>query len=65
MCTFVLLSTATFLRAEEVKHGQPSAYLPEKIHEFGPTLSGSKVVYGFSIQNRGTATLEIKKVKTD
>ena len=42
----------------------PSAFFPETTFEFTPVLDGSKVVHEFVIQNKGTATLKVEKVKT-
>ena len=42
----------------------PSAFFPETNYEFSPVLDGSQVVHEFVIQNKGTATLKVEKVKT-
>ena len=42
----------------------PSAYFPESSYEFEPVLDGAKIVHDFVIQNKGTATLKVDRVKT-
>lgn len=42
----------------------PSAFFPETTFEFTPVLDGSKVVHEFVIQNKGTETLKVERVKT-
>ena len=44
---------------------QPSAHLPVIRYEFAPVIEGQEVIYDFVVQNKGSATLEIQKVKTD
>jgi hypothetical protein len=43
----------------------PVAHLPALRYEFAPVMEGEKVVHDFVVQNRGSATLEIQKVRTD
>ncbi len=43
----------------------PLAHLPALRHEFEPVMEGREVTHDFIVQNKGTATLEIQKVKTD
>ena len=43
---------------------QPKAFFPETSHEFSPVLEGNSVVHEFVIQNKGTATLKVERVKT-
>ncbi len=43
---------------------QPSAYFPETAYEFTPVLDGDRVVHDFVIQNKGSATLKVDRVKT-
>jgi hypothetical protein len=43
----------------------PLAHLPALRYEFAPVLEGREVTHDFVIQNKGSATLEIQKVKTD
>ena len=42
----------------------PSAFYPQIHHKFSPVLDGASVVHDFIIQNKGTATLKIERVKT-
>ena len=44
---------------------RPSAYLPADRYEFAPVMEGKEVVHDFVVQNKGSAPLEIQKVKTD
>jgi len=43
----------------------PSAYLPAARYEFAAVVEGQEVSHNFVIQNKGTARLEVQKVKTD
>jgi len=43
----------------------PVAHLPALLYEFAPVMEGEKVVHDFVVQNKGSATLEIQKVRTD
>lgn len=56
-----LFVTVCFGAQEE---SNPSAFFPETSYEFSPVLDGAKVVHEFVIQNKGTATLKVDKVKT-
>jgi len=62
---FVLFTSAIAFSTEDVLQGQPVAFLPSDSHEFEPVLHGTIVTHDYIIQNRGTAPLEIKKVKTE
>ena len=42
----------------------PSAVYPKTSYEFPAALDGDKVVHSFVIQNKGTATLKVERVKT-
>lgn len=42
----------------------PVAHFPETSHEFEPVVEGIKVTHDFIVQNKGTAPLAIKKVRT-
>ena len=44
--------------------GQPVAVLPEVQYEFNPVPDGTQIQHGFIIQNKGTAVLNIEKVRT-
>ena len=43
---------------------RPAAVFPQTLYEFSPVLDGAKVVHEFVIQNKGTSTLNIERVKT-
>jgi plasmid stabilization system protein ParE len=43
----------------------PLAHLPALRYEFAPVMEGREVTHDFVVQNKGSATLEIQKVKTD
>ena len=43
---------------------EPVAFFPQTLYEFSPVLDGTKVVHEFVIQNKGSATLNIERVKT-
>ena len=42
----------------------PVAFFPQTLYEFSPVLDGAKVVHEFVVQNKGTSTLNIERVKT-
>ncbi len=46
---------------ETLKH--PSVVLPENIYQFDKVLEGTVLNHEFIVQNKGEASLEIKKVK--
>jgi hypothetical protein len=43
----------------------PIIHLPTLRYEFEPVLEGHQVTHNFVVQNKGSAPLEIQKVKTD
>ena len=43
----------------------PIAHLPAFRYQFEPVLEGRQVTHDFVVQNKGSAPLEIQKVKTD
>jgi len=49
----------------QVSLNRPSAHLPVVRYEFAPVMEGREVVHDFVVQNKGSAPLEIQKVKTD
>ena len=49
----------------QVSLKRPLAHLPALRYEFAPVMEGRKVVHDFVVQNKGSAPLEIQKVKTD
>jgi hypothetical protein len=44
---------------------QPLAVLPAAAHTFDPVVEGQEVAHAFIVQNKGSAPLEIQRVKTD
>jgi hypothetical protein len=59
---FLTLFVAVCLGSQE--ESKPSAFFPETSYKFSPVLDGAQVVHEFVIQNKGTATLKVDKVKT-
>jgi hypothetical protein len=51
--------------AKEKTPVSPSALIVQHIYEFAPVVDGTEVMHDYVIQNKGSATLEIQKVKTD
>lgn len=43
----------------------PSAYLPAPRYEFSAIVEGQEISHNFVIQNKGTAPLEVQRVRTD
>ena len=43
----------------------PVIHLPVRRYEFEPVLEGRQITHDFVVQNKGSAPLEIQKVKTD
>ena len=43
----------------------PVAHFPATRYEFAPVVEGQEVSHNFVIQNKGTALLEVQKVRTD
>jgi hypothetical protein len=62
---FVLfLNLNTSIKAEDNVNTYPSAYLPVDNYEFDTVVEGNEIDHQFIIQNKGTAPLNIEKVKT-
>ena len=61
---FAMLTPAVLLHADETAPASPVAVLPEPGYEFKPVPEGIDVLHDYLIQNKGTATLNIEKVKT-
>lgn len=49
--------------AEEAGQARPSTYFPEPVYTFDPVFEGVEIPHGFTIQNKGTADLEVKRVE--
>jgi hypothetical protein len=56
-----LFAAVSFADQEDAR---PVAFFPQTFYEFSPALDGAKVVHEFVVQNRGSATLNIERVKT-
>jgi hypothetical protein len=41
----------------------PKAHVPEPNYEFQPVVEGENVIHDFVVQNKGTATLDITRVR--
>ena len=66
---FVMLIVAVFLAgntigAEKNPPDSPAAFIAQPEYTFEPVADGTQVMHDYVIQNRGTKTLEIQKVKT-
>ena len=44
--------------------GSPSIFVPQPSFQFEPVVSGQKVSHDYIVQNKGTAPLEITRIKT-
>ncbi|MDL2123950.1 MAG: DUF1573 domain-containing protein [Deltaproteobacteria bacterium] len=60
----LILNLNVSIKAEDNVNTYPSAYLPVDNYEFGPVVEGAEIDHQFIIQNKGTAPLNIEKVKT-
>ncbi len=49
----------------QVSLKQPLAVLPVAVYKFDPVVEGQEVTHAFVVQNKGSAPLEIQRVKTD
>ena len=58
----LMLFASVSFGAQEVSG--PSAFFPQTLYKFSPVLDGAKVEHEFVVQNKGTATLIIDRVKT-
>ncbi len=59
---FFVFSVAVCLGAEN--DAAPSVFFPQTNYEFSPVLEDTTVVHDFVIQNKGTAVLNVDRVKT-
>lgn len=50
--------------AENKTLNSPSAFVPESRYVFTPVLDGTEITHDFIIQNKGSAVLNIEKVRT-
>lgn len=60
-CT--LFFTSISFGAESNTSNSPSALFPETRFEFQPVVGGIDVIHSFVVKNKGTASLEIEKVR--
>ena len=61
----VLFSAAVSIGDESKgEENQPVAFFQALKYEFSQVVEGTQVTHDFIIQNKGTAPLEIEKVKT-
>ncbi len=60
----VLFSATGAFGAQDKTLQLPSAFFPETQYAFAPVLEGTEIMHDFILQNKGTAPLEIKKVRT-
>jgi hypothetical protein len=60
----MLFAGYSFGNQDDSDPSTPSVYFPETSYEFSPVLDGSKVVHDFVVQNKGSATLKVDRVKT-
>jgi hypothetical protein len=61
---FLFLNLNASIKAEDNVNTYPSAYLPVDNYEFDTVVEGAEIDHQFIIQNKGTAPLNIEKVKT-
>ncbi len=61
---FLFLNLNASIKAEDNVNTHPSAYLPVDNYEFDTVVEGAEIDHQFIIQNKGTAPLNIEKVKT-
>jgi len=59
---FMTLFVAVGYGAQE--EAKATAFFPETSYEFSAVLDGAKVIHEFVIQNKGTETLKVERVKT-
>jgi len=67
---FIIFSTTTVsFSAESTDKSQnyvptPAVVIPKTSFEFPLTVEGINITHNFSVQNKGSAPLEIQKIKT-
>ena len=61
---YVLFFATGSFGAQDKNLLSPTAFLPETQYAFTPVLEGAEVLHDFILQNKGTAPLEVKKVRT-
>jgi hypothetical protein len=64
MIAIAIFLAGSAIGAEESPPASPSAFISQPEYTFEPVVDGTQVMHDYVIQNRGTKTLEIQKVKT-
>ena len=64
LLSFLILNLNLAIKAENNVNTYPSAYLPLDNYEFDTIVEGTEIDHQFIIQNKGTAPLNIEKVRT-
>jgi len=64
LLSFLILNLNSAIKAENNVNIYPSAYLPLDNYEFDTIVEGTEIDHQFIIQNKGTAPLNIEKVRT-
>ena len=64
MLTVAILLAGNAIGAEEKSPASPSAFIAQPEYTFDPVADGIQVMHDYVIQNKGSETLEIQKVKT-
>ena len=60
----LILNLNVSIKAEDNVNTYPSANLPVDNYEFDTVIEGNEIDHQFIIQNKGTAPLNIEKIKT-
>jgi len=63
LCTlFLLIAMVVSVGAEKTAKDKASVFSPEPNYTFRDVFDGAAVLHDFLIQNKGTETLEVKRV---
>jgi hypothetical protein len=62
--SIAILLTGNAIGIEDQTSSSPLAQIDRPIYEFDPVVDGVQVIHDYVIQNKGTGTLEIQKVRT-
>lgn len=65
LACYLIIFVTGLCRADQESPGAPVAYFPEKNYMFKPVVEGTEIIHDYIVQNKGSATLLVKKVKTD
>jgi hypothetical protein len=63
LALYTFVFTAIAIGTENHTQHLPSAFFPEARFEFKPVLEGVDVIHPFVMKNKGTAPLNIEKVR--